>query len=194
MLKRMHSELKPGFVREDGVTTSQPIAALCYTADDPALAKRLIPLLRHPAYVPRIYVALTLGRLHATEALPEIVNLIREGYWFSDSTALASGKHFEQSQTVRWRGFLCLALGRMGGDEARAALESLAADAQQPRDIRYGSVVGLGFIASPKSLPVLHQVARDDVIWMARDEAQRVARSIELLDSESRPPNPDAAK
>ncbi|MBI2927038.1 MAG: hypothetical protein HYY24_15190, partial [Verrucomicrobia bacterium] len=55
-------------------------------------------------------------------------------------------------------------------------------------------VVGLGFIASPKSLPVLHQVARDDVIWMARDEAQRVARSIELLDSESRPPNPDAAK
>lgn len=186
MLKRMHSELKPGFVREDGVTTSQPIAALCYTADDPALAKRLIPLLRHPAYVPRIYVALTLGRLHATEALTEIVDLIREGYWFSDSTALASGKHFEQSQTVRWRGFLCMALGRMGGDEARAALESLAADAKQPRDVRYSSVVGLGFIASPKSLPVLRQVAEQDVIWMVREEAQRVIADIELAGQEGK--------
>ena len=194
MLKRMHSELKPGFVREDGATTSQPIAALCYTADDPALAKRLIPLLRHPAYVPRIYVALTLGRLHATEALTEIVDLIREGYWFSDSTALASGKHFEQSQTVRWRGFLCMALGRMGGDEARAALESLAADPKQPRDIRYSSVVGLGFIASPKSLPVLRKVAGDDVIWMVRDEARRVMESIELLGSETAVADQEAAK
>lgn len=29
MFKRMRSELKPGFVREDGTTTSQPVAALC---------------------------------------------------------------------------------------------------------------------------------------------------------------------
>jgi HEAT repeat protein len=186
MLKAMHSELKPGFVREDGVTTSQPLAAMCYTADDPALAPRLIPLLRHPAFVPRVYVALTLGRLRAPEALPALREIIREGYAFSDSVALASGKHFDQSQTVRWRGFLCMALGRLDGDEARVALEGFATDLRQPRDIRYSSVVGLGFIASPKSLPALQRVAREDVIWMVRDEAQRVSRDIELTNEEPR--------
>lgn len=186
MLKAMRSELKPGFVREDGTTTSQPVAALCYMAEDPTLAKRLMPLLRHPAFVPRVYVALTLGRLHAQEAVPSLVEIIREGYAFSDSTALASGKHFDQSQTVRWRGFLCFALGRLGGDEARAALEQFAADPGQSRDIRYGAVVGLGFIGSAKSLPVLERISEQDVIWMVRNEAQRTAEAIHTMQLEAR--------
>ena len=183
-LETMREELKPGFVRDDGVTTSQPLTALSHLATDTALTKRLIPLLRHPAFVPRVYVAMTLGKLRATDALPEILGLIREGYAFSDATALASGKHFDQSQTVRWRGFLGMALGRMGGEEARRALESLAADAQQPRDIRYGAVVGLGFMGSPKSLPALGQVATNDLIWMVRDEARRTVADIELASRE----------
>ena len=186
MLQRMRSELKPGFVREDGVTTSQPVAALCYAADNPALAGRLIPLLRHPAVVVRVYVALTLGRLRAHEAMPPMVAMIREGYAFSDSVALASGKHFDQSQSVRWRGFVCMALGRMGGDNARQALEELAADPKQPRDIRYGSVIGLGFIRSPQSLPALERVATDDIIWLVRDEARQVTRNIQLTKLEAR--------
>ena len=185
MLEAMRSELKPGFVREDGTTTSQPITALYHVATDKALAKRLMPLLHHPAFVPRVYVAMTLGKLRANEALPEMLKIIREGYAFSDSVALASGKHFDQSQTVRWRGFLCMALGRMGGDEARLALEQFAADPKQPRDIRYSAVVGLGFIASPRSLPVLRQVAAKDIIWMVRDEARRLAEDIEVLNKEA---------
>ena len=187
MLEKMRSELKPGFVREDGVTTSQPLTALEYVATDRALARRLMPLLRHPAVVPRVYVAMTLGRLQAREALPEILGIIREGYPFSDAVALASGKHFDQSQTVRWRGFLCLALGRLGGEEARLALEQLAGDGRQPRDIRYSAVVGLGFIASPRSLPALRQTATNDIIWMVRDEARRTAADIELLQKENQP-------
>ena len=188
MLEAMRSELKPGFVREDGVTTSQPLTALYHVAvgPDPALAKRLLPLLKHPAVVPRIYVALTLARLRAPEALSALLDIVKEGYPFSDAVALASGKHFDQSQAVRWRGFLCMALGRLGGNEARVALESFAADARQPRDIRYSSVVGLGFIGSPQSLPVLHQVAMSDIIWMVRDEARRAAADIELLSREGR--------
>jgi HEAT repeat protein len=187
MLEAMRSELKPGFVREDGTTTSQPLVALSLVCADRALAKRLRPLLRHPAYVPRIYVAMTLGRLGATEALPDLLALIREGYPFSDSVALASGKHFDQSQTVRWRGFLCLALGRMGGEAARQALETLAVDAGQPRDIRFGAVVGLGFIGSPESLPALEQAARQDIIWMIRDEARQKSANIQLLMKEGHP-------
>lgn len=187
LFRAMRSELKPGFVREDGTTTSQPVVAMCYTATDPALAKRLMPLLRHPAYVIRVYIAFTLGRLHATETLPAIVEIIREGYPFSDSVALASGKHFEQSQTVRWRGFLCMALGRLGGDGARQALETFAADPAQPRDVRYSAVTGLGFIASPKSLPVLERVAGGDIIWLVRDEARQVAEKTRILQQETRP-------
>ena len=187
MLEAMRSELKPGFVRGDGTTTSQPITALYHIATDPALTKRLLPLLHHPAFVPRVYVAMTLGKLQVTEARPEMLKMIREGYAFSDAVALASGKHSEQSQTVRWRGFLCMALGRLGGDEARVALEEFAADAKQPRDIRYGAVVGLGFIASPKSLPVLRRVATSDIIWMVRDEARRTAEDIEVRQKETGP-------
>lgn len=180
MLEGMRSELKPGFVREDGVTTSQPVTALAHLVEDPALAPRLLPLLRHPAVVPRVYVAFALARLKAQEAVSEIERIIREGYPFSDATALASGKHFEKSQTVRWRGFLCMALGRLGGDEARLALESLANDPAQPRDIRYSSAVGLRFIGAAESLPALRRVAQQDIIWMVRDEARRAIESIEL--------------
>ena len=99
---------------------------------------------------------------------------------------IASGKHFDQSQTVRWRGFLCFALGRLGGDDARAALEKFACDSAQPRDIRYGAVVGLDFIGSSKSLPALQRVTEKDVIWMVRNQAQLTAEAIETLRLESR--------
>jgi HEAT repeat protein len=115
-----------------------------------------------------------------------LIDIIREGYSFSDATALASGKHFEHSQTVRWRGFLCMALGRMGGEEARRALEEFASDAAQPRDVRYSAVVGLAFIRSPESLPVLRLVAAEDIIWMVRDEARRAIEDIEILSREAR--------
>lgn len=187
MLEEMRGELKPGFVRGDGGTTSQPLTALYHVATDRALAPRLIPLLRHPAFVARVYVAMTLGKLRASEALPDMLSLIREGYAFSDSVALASGKHFDQSQTVRWRGFICMAVGRMGGGDARRALEQFAADAKQPRDIRYSAVVGLGFIASPESLPALRHVASNDIIWMVRDEARRTVTDIELRTREAQP-------
>lgn len=186
MFQQMRGELKPGFVREDGTTTSQPVVALCYAAEDPALAGRLVPLLRHPAVVARVYVALTLGRLGVQDALPAMIGMIRERYTFSDSVALASGKHFDQSQTVRWRGFVCMALGRLGGDDARQALEEFAADQRQPRDIRYGAVVGLGFIGSPDSLPVLKRVAGGDIIWLVRDEARQVTQNIQLKKLEAR--------
>jgi HEAT repeat protein len=78
-----------------------------------------------------------------------------------------------------------MALGRMGGDDARKALEELATDPKQPRDIRYSAVVGLGFIGSPRSLPALEHAANDDVIWLVRDEAQRAARQIELTNPEA---------
>ena len=181
MFQQMREELKPGFVRGDGLTTSQPLTALSFIATNRTLAPRLIQLLRHPAFVAKVYVATTLGRQHAAEAVPEMVRVIREGYPFSDATALASGKHFDQSQTVRWRGFLCMALGRVGGEEARLALELLAADPGRPRDIRYSAVVGLGFLASPQSLTVLRNVAAKDLIWMVRDEARRAAEDIEML-------------
>jgi HEAT repeat protein len=182
----MREELKPGFVRNDGVTTSQPLTALYFIAQDKAFVSRLAPLLRHPAFVPRIYVAMTLGKLQARETVPKLVEIIREGYPFSDATALASGKHFDQSQTVRWRGFFCLALGRMGGHEARLALEQIAVDPQAYRDLRYGAVVGLGFIGSPKSLLVLQEVARQDIIWMVRDAARESMAAITLFAKEER--------
>jgi HEAT repeat protein len=178
LMERFREELRPGFVRNDGVTTSQPLTALSLVADDPALIPRLIPLLRHPAYVPRIYVAMTLANLNAVEALPDMVELVREGYPFSDAATLVSGKHFDLSQSVRWRGFLCMALGRLGGEQARQVLESLATDADEFRDIRYGAVVGLGMIASPESLPALNRVAEQDLLWMIRDAARTAIQDI----------------
>ncbi len=180
LMVRFRQELRPGFVRNDGVTTSQPLTALSLVADDPALAERLIPLLRHPAFVARIYVAMTLANLNAAEATPEIVQIIREGYEFSDAATLVSGKHFDQSQTVRWRGFLCMALGRLGGQQARLVLEELAAEPDQFRDVRYGAVVGLSEIGSPESLLVLHQIAQQDLVWMIRDTARLAIEDIQI--------------
>ncbi len=180
LMQRLREELRPGFVRNDGVTTSQPLTALYHVADDPALIPRLIPLLRHPAYVPRIYVAMTLAKLRASESLPVMLELLREGYPFCDAATQVSGKHFEQSQGVRWRGFLCMAIGRLGGEDSRRALEALASDPDQFRDIRYGAVVGLSFIADPQSLPVLTEIAQRDPIWMVRDAAGRAAAEIRL--------------
>ncbi len=188
MLNRMREELKPGFVRDDGLTRSQPLTALLHVAEDATLSKRLLPLLNHPAYVPRVYVAMLLGKLKATNALPEMLALVRAGYPFSDAVALASGKHFDQSQTVRWRGFLCMAIGRLGDEEARRALEHLALDHDQPRDIRYSAVIGLGFIGASDSLPILREVAKKDIIWMVREEARRVADDIEISSQDKRTP------
>lgn len=178
VFSQMREELKPGFIRGDGETTSQPLVALYCLCDAPTTAQRLRPLLNHPAIVPRIYVAMLLGKLRATEAIPDLVTIIREGYKFSDATAIASGKHFDQSQTIRWRGFLCMALGRMGSDAAREELEELCLDQSQPRDVRYGAVVGLGFNANALSAGSLRKVADNDPIWMIRTEAMESLRKI----------------
>ena len=66
----------------------------------------------------------------------------------------------------------------MGGDRARGKLETWATDEGQYRDIRYGSVVGLGFIGSEESLPTLERVADEDIIWQIRVEAEDVADGI----------------
>lgn len=180
MLAQMREELKPGFVRGDGLTTSQPLSALHFIVEDPSIAPRLRPLLKHPAFLPRIYIALTLCKLQDVAGGEEILSLIKEGYKFSDATALASGKHFDQSQTVRWKGFLCMALGKLRTDAARTALEQLASDQDQPRDVRYGAVVGLGFLLHPQSRPLLERVAQTDPIWMVRDEARQIMARLDL--------------
>ncbi len=177
---KLREELKPGFVRNDGLTTSQPMSAMSHLIRDRRLAPRLVPLLQHPAFIARVYAAIALGRLQAVEALPAIVNSIDEGYPFADPMEQVSGKHFGYSQTVRWKGFLCMALGRMGGEAARLELERLASDPAQYRDIRYGAVVGLGFIGSPGSLPALQQVAEQDIVWKIRVEAQDAIHRMEL--------------
>lgn len=181
LMTPFREELRPGFVRNDGVTTSQPLTALYLVAQDRALIPRLIPLLHHPAYVPRIYVAMTLAKLEAAEALPVMREIVRAGYAFSDAATQVSGKHFDRSQNVRWRGFLCMAIGRLGGEDARQTLETFAGDGDdQFRDIRYGAVVGLRWIGSPQSLPVLKRVAEQDPVWMVRDAAQRAIAEIEV--------------
>ena len=124
---------------------------------------------------------MTLAKLKATETVPDMVKLIEEGYAFSDAATLVSGKHGQRSQSVRWRGFICMALGRLGGEQAREALERFASDPKQFRDIRYGAVVGLKFIGSAESLPVLRQAAEEDPIWMVRQAARTAEEEIELL-------------
>jgi len=181
LMQQFREELQPGFVRNDGVTTSQPLTALYHVANDRALIPRLVPLLHHPAFVPRIYVAMTLAKLEAVEALPVMRELVRTGYAFSDAATQVSGKHFDRSQSIRWRGFVCMAIGRLGGEDARQALETFASGGDDEfRDIRYGAVVGLSFIASPQSLPVLNRVAEQDPVWMVRDAARRAIADIEL--------------
>ena len=186
LIVRLRQELRPGFVRDDGLTASQPMCAMSHLVRDRRLAPRLAPLLEHPAYVARVYAAISLGRLQAVEALPAIAHTLEEGYPFHDPIAIVSGKHFAGSQNVRWRSYLCMALGRMGGDEARVKLEELCSDSDEFRDIRYGAVVGLGFIGSPESLPALQQVAERDIIWRIRMEARNVAHRIELEQADAR--------
>ena len=180
VLAGMRKELGPGFVREDGLTGAQPLAALPHIARDPKLAGRLIALLDHKAFIVRIYAAMTLASLHAEPAVPAILKTIRTPYGFVDATTAASGKHFKHSQIVRWRGYLCMALGRLGGEQARRALEQIALDPASFRDLRYGSTVGLTFLASPKSLPALRRVATEDIIWSIRQTAQKAIAEIEL--------------
>ena len=171
----MKPELRKGFVRQDSGNVAWPLAALPHITTNPKFVPRLIALLHHQAYVVRIYAATTLGTLRAEEAIEPILAVIREPYPFHDATVLASGKHFRQSWTVRWRGFLCMALGKLGGEAARTALEELAADPDQYRDIRYGAVVGLQFLGSPRSIPTLTNVAQGDIIWMIRHTAEQAA-------------------
>jgi HEAT repeat protein len=180
VMTQMRPELAPGFIRNDGWVTSQPLSAMALLVDDRRLAPRLVRQLSHPAYLVRVYVAMALGRLGAVEAGPAVLEMVEQGYPFQDAVTAVSGKHFGDSQTVRWRGFLCMALGRMGGEENRLALERLATGPDGYRDVRFGAVVGLGFIGSPESLPALRKVASEDLIWRTRQEALDTIHRIEL--------------
>ena len=184
--------LTPEFVRE-GLSDCDSLLGVLYdVADDPSLVPRVIPLLRSECLLTRVYAGLTLGKLGAAEAVDPLLEVIHNGYAFSDSTALASAKHTvnilnvdgkpqRQSQTVRWLGYLCTALGHIGTDDARLALESLATDPDAPRDVRYGSVIGLGHIGSTESLPALQKTAEEDIIWMIRDVARQTIDGIALV-------------
>ncbi len=181
--------LKPEFVREGLSGCDSLLGALHDVADDPALVTRLIPLLQSEILLVRIYAGLTLGRLKAEAAVPALVQVIESGYTFCDATAPASAKHTgafvtvdgkrqRQSQTVRWLGYLCTALGRIGTDAAREALQRFAVNPEAPRDVRYGSVVGLELLGAPEALPTLQAVARQDIIWLIRDTANRAVEEM----------------
>jgi HEAT repeat protein len=72
-----------------------------------------------------------------------------------------------------------MALGRTGTATARKALEEFAVNLKRPRDVRYGSVVGLGFIGSKESLPALQKAAADDPIWMVSDTAKQTIAKVQ---------------
>ncbi|NQT16998.1 MAG: HEAT repeat domain-containing protein, partial [Planctomycetes bacterium] len=182
ILANMKKELAPGFVRSDGTTVAQPLAALPHIITDRRFIPRLIALLEHPAYIVRIYSAEGLAALEAEEAVEPILNVLRTPYPFPDPTSQASGKHFDRSRFVRWRGYVAIALGKLGGEAARQGLETLAADPASYRDIRYGSVVGLRFLGSAKSLSVLEQVAAEDIIREVRMEALAAVEEIQLAE------------
>jgi HEAT repeat protein len=186
VLAAMRPELKAGFWRNDGRTEADPLAALPHIIRDKAFVPRLRALLRHPAFVVRIYAAECLGTLRAEEAIPDILAVVREPYPFADEVQQVSGKHREMSQGVRWKGFLCMALGRLGGEDARQGLEALATDPAAPRDVRFGAVTGLGFLASGRSLPALRRAAGGDIVWAIRNAAADAAREIELQQSAGR--------
>jgi len=181
-LTNMKTELAPGFVRGDGMTVAQPLAALPHIITDRRFIPRLIALLDHPAYIVRIYAAEGLAALEAEEAVEPILDVLRTPYPFPDPTSQVSGKHFDKSQFVRWRGYLAIALGKLGGEASRLGLETLAADPTSYRDIRYGSVVGLRFLGSPKSVPMLEQVAGVDIIREVRLEALAAVEEIGLAE------------
>ncbi|MBT3199844.1 MAG: hypothetical protein HN350_08000 [Phycisphaerales bacterium] len=186
-LAAMREELKPGFVRKDGQTVAQPLAALPHITRDKRFTPRLIALMDHKAFLVRIYAATTLGALKDPRGVQKIVQVIRQPYGFVDATTMTSGKHFSKSKIVRWRGYLCMALGRLGGQQARATLETLASDPKTFRDLRYGSVAGLRFLKSPESLTVLRRIAKQDIIWAIRQEAAQAIRDIELSRPGGRP-------
>lgn len=171
ILAGMKPELQAGFIRNDGLTVAQPLAALPQIIRDPAFAPRLTALLDHPAYVVRIYAAESLARLRTPGAAEAILKAVRAPYPFPDATTQVSGKHFDRSFGVRWRGYLCIAIGKLGGDEARTALEAIATDAAAFRDVRYGATVGLRFIGAEASRPVLERVAAGDILREIRVEA-----------------------
>ena len=180
ILADMQPELAPGFVRNDGLTVAQPLAAMPHIIRDRRFVPRLIKLLDHPAYIVRIYAAEALATLNAPEAVEPLLRVAGTPYVFPDPTNLVSGKHFARSKFVRWRGYVCIALGKLGGEQARIGLEELATAENSYRDIRYGSTVGLRFLASPKSLPVLQQIAEKDIIREIRHEASHAINDIQI--------------
>lgn len=180
ILADMQPELAPGFVRNDGLTVAQPLAAMPHIIRDKRFVPRLIKLLEHPAYIVRIYAAEALATVKAPEAVEPILRVASSPYAFPDPTNLVSGKHFGLSKVVRWRGYICIALGKLGGEQARLGLEKLATADNSYRDVRYGSTVGLRFLGSPKSLPVLEQIAENDIIREIRNEASRAIDDIQI--------------
>ncbi len=180
ILAEMQPELAPGFVRNDGLTVAQPLAAMPHIIRDKRFVPRLIKLLDHPAYIVRIYAAEALATLEAEEAVESVLAVVNTPYPFPDPTSQASGKHFAKSKFVRWRGYVCIALGKLGGEQARLGLEKLATSDDAYRDIRYGSTVGLRFLGSPESLPVLKQIAEQDIIREVRNEATRAIDDIQI--------------
>jgi len=191
LFENMRQLLKPYFVREGVSHLDCLFGAFHDLAVDKALVPRIVPLLRSKVLLVRIYAGMTLGKLQAPEAVGPILAVIQEGYAFPDCTSPVSAKHtgsfvqvdgkrVRQSQTVRWLGYLCDALGHIGTDEARQALEKLATDPNAPRDVRYGSVVGLSHIGSTKSLPALQVVAEKDIIWLIRDRARQTIEDVKI--------------
>ncbi len=181
MLERMDGELKPGFQRADGYAESLPLAALPYLAVDSRLAPRLLPLLEHPALVVRVYAGMALARLRSPEAVAAMVKILKEGYPFPDAATQASGKHGpEVSGTVRWKGYLAMALGWDGSEAARQSLEALAGDPQASRDVRFGAAVGLRRIADPRSRPALERARAAEIVWWISEEVERALEEIEL--------------
>ena len=181
LLERMDEELKPGFHRADGYAQAQPLAALPHLVVDPALAPRLVALLGHPALVVRVYAGTALAKLQVPAAARTIVPLLHSGYPFPESATQASGKHGPRvSGSVRWKGYLAMALGWDRSDTARQALEALLVDAAVPRDIRFGAAVGLGRSADRRSKPALVRARQADVVWWIRAETGRALRTIAI--------------
>ena len=180
IMAEMQPELAPGFVRNDGLTVAQPLAAMPHVIRDKRFVGRLIKLLDHPAYIVRIYAAESLATLQAQEAVEPILRVVSMPYPFPDPTSQVSGKHFDRSKFVRWRGYVCIALGKLGGEPARLGLEKLATADKSYRDIRYGCTVGLRFLRSGESLPVLERIAENDIIREVRNEAIRAIEDIRI--------------
>ena len=104
--------------------------------------------------------------------------MIREGYPFGDHQHMTTGL-WRHHKKHRWRGFLALAVGRLGSHEARLALETLTVDPGSYRDVRLGAVVGLAFIGSGDSVPVLQRVAEEDIVRFIREEARQTIMDIQ---------------